>query len=124
DGGRRAIAGGGAHRDPAAHGEAARAGDASAHLERQAAPRGGAPAAPLRRAAPAAQADPVPPGARGGAVGGGARQAAAVAMIWDVAICGGGPAGLAAALHAAAAGFSTLVLERSAGAPDKACGEG
>ena len=45
-------------------------------------------------------------------------------MIWDVAICGGGPAGLAAALHAAAAGFSTVVLERSAGAPDKACGEG
>lgn len=45
-------------------------------------------------------------------------------MIWDVAICGGGPAGLAAAVHAARAGFSTVVLERSAGAPDKACGEG
>jgi len=45
-------------------------------------------------------------------------------MIWDVAICGGGPAGLAAAVHAARAGFSTLVLERTPGAPDKACGEG
>ena len=45
-------------------------------------------------------------------------------MIWDVAICGGGPAGLAAAIHAARAGFSTVVLERAAGAPDKACGEG
>ena len=44
-------------------------------------------------------------------------------MIWDVAICGGGPAGLAAALHAVRAGFSAIVLERSA-APDKACGEG
>ncbi len=45
-------------------------------------------------------------------------------MIWDVAICGGGPAGLAAAVHAASAGFSTLVLERTPGVPDKACGEG
>ena len=45
-------------------------------------------------------------------------------MIWDVAICGGGPAGLAAAIHSARAGFSTVVLERSAGPPDKACGEG
>jgi len=45
-------------------------------------------------------------------------------MIWDVAICGGGPAGLAAAVHAARAGFSTVVLERTPGAPDKACGEG
>ena len=45
-------------------------------------------------------------------------------MIWDVAICGGGPAGLAAAIHCARAGFSTVVLERAPGAPDKACGEG
>jgi len=45
-------------------------------------------------------------------------------VIWDVAICGGGPAGLAAALHAARAGFSALVLERTPGVPDKACGEG
>ena len=45
-------------------------------------------------------------------------------MIWDVAICGGGPAGLAAAIHCARAGFSTVVLERTPGPPDKACGEG
>jgi len=45
-------------------------------------------------------------------------------MIWDVAICGGGPAGLAAAIHSARAGFSTVVLERAPGPPDKACGEG
>jgi menaquinone-9 beta-reductase len=45
-------------------------------------------------------------------------------MTWDVAICGGGPAGLATAIHAARKGFSTLVLERSAPPPDKACGEG
>jgi flavin-dependent dehydrogenase len=45
-------------------------------------------------------------------------------MTWDVAICGGGPAGLAAAIHAARRGFSTVVLERSASPPDKACGEG
>lgn len=45
-------------------------------------------------------------------------------MTWDVAICGGGPAGLAAAIHAAKRGFTTVVLERSAPPPDKACGEG
>ena len=45
-------------------------------------------------------------------------------MTWDLAICGGGPAGLAAAIHAAKRGFSTVVLERSAPPPDKACGEG
>jgi flavin-dependent dehydrogenase len=45
-------------------------------------------------------------------------------MIWDLAICGGGPAGLAVAIHAARAGFSAVVLERSPGATDKACGEG
>jgi menaquinone-9 beta-reductase len=45
-------------------------------------------------------------------------------MIWDVAICGGGPAGLAAAIHAATRGFSTIVMERSAPPQDKACGEG
>jgi flavin-dependent dehydrogenase len=45
-------------------------------------------------------------------------------MIWDVAICGGGPAGLATAIHAARKGFATVVLERSVPPPDKACGEG
>jgi flavin-dependent dehydrogenase len=45
-------------------------------------------------------------------------------MTWDVAICGGGPAGLAAAIHAASHGFSTVVLERGPSPQDKACGEG
>jgi flavin-dependent dehydrogenase len=42
----------------------------------------------------------------------------------DVAIAGGGPAGLAVAIEAAARGLSALVLERRRGLPDKACGEG
>ena len=42
----------------------------------------------------------------------------------DVAIVGGGPAGLAAAIGAARRGLSVVVLEKRAGAPDKACGEG
>jgi flavin-dependent dehydrogenase len=42
----------------------------------------------------------------------------------DVVIAGGGPAGLAMGIHAAQRGLSTLVIERSAAPPDKACGEG
>lgn len=42
----------------------------------------------------------------------------------DVAIVGGGPAGLAVAIIAAEQGLSALVLERRDGPPDKACGEG
>ena len=42
----------------------------------------------------------------------------------DVAIAGGGPAGLAAAIRSAQRGFRTVVFERSAGTLDKACGEG
>ena len=42
----------------------------------------------------------------------------------DVLIAGGGPAGLAVAIRAATRGFRTVVLERSPGVPDKACGEG
>jgi menaquinone-9 beta-reductase len=45
-------------------------------------------------------------------------------MTVDVAIAGGGPAGLAAAIRCARRGFRTVVFERSAGVPDKACGEG
>jgi flavin-dependent dehydrogenase len=42
----------------------------------------------------------------------------------DVMIAGGGPAGLAAAIRSARRGFRTLLIERSASVPDKACGEG
>jgi menaquinone-9 beta-reductase len=42
----------------------------------------------------------------------------------DVTIVGGGPAGLAVAIHSAVRGLSTVVLERSVAEPDKACGEG
>jgi flavin-dependent dehydrogenase len=45
-------------------------------------------------------------------------------VIWDVAIVGGGPAGLAAALEARRVGCSVVVLERQAVPVDKACGEG
>src|SRR5215218_5199088 len=43
---------------------------------------------------------------------------------YDVAVAGGGPAGLAAAICAAQRGLSTVVLERAFAPPDKACGEG
>jgi flavin-dependent dehydrogenase len=42
----------------------------------------------------------------------------------DVAIAGGGPAGLAAAIRAAQRGFRTVLFERGGAIPDKACGEG
>jgi flavin-dependent dehydrogenase len=45
-------------------------------------------------------------------------------VIWDIAIAGGGPAGLAVAIRAAQGGRKAVLLERSADAPDKACGEG
>src|SRR5207248_10777605 len=109
---------------PAAHRQAAAARDDPPDLQREAAAGGGAAAAAVRRAAAAAPGDAAPAGPRGGAVGRRAGSPAPPAMIWDVAICGGGPAGLAAAIHSARAGFSTVVLERAPGPPDKACGEG
>ncbi|MBS2015603.1 MAG: NAD(P)/FAD-dependent oxidoreductase [Deltaproteobacteria bacterium] len=42
----------------------------------------------------------------------------------EVAVAGGGPAGLAAAITAALEGCSVTVIEPKAGAIDKACGEG
>ncbi|WP_435743745.1 NAD(P)/FAD-dependent oxidoreductase [Nocardioides sp. SYSU DS0663] len=42
----------------------------------------------------------------------------------DLVVVGGGPAGLATALHAARAGLEATVLEQRSGTVDKACGEG
>lgn len=45
-------------------------------------------------------------------------------MSLDLLVVGGGPVGLGAALYAARVGLSVTVVERRAGAVDKACGEG
>jgi flavin-dependent dehydrogenase len=45
-------------------------------------------------------------------------------MIYDVAIVGGGPVGLVAAIDARLSGLSVVVLEQRSGVIDKACGEG
>ncbi|KGI66918.1 NAD(P)/FAD-dependent oxidoreductase [Mycolicibacterium rufum] len=42
----------------------------------------------------------------------------------DLLVAGGGPAGLATAIHAARRGLQTVVLEKRPGSVDKACGEG
>lgn len=44
--------------------------------------------------------------------------------IFDVAVVGGGPSGLAAAIAAAQQRLSVVVFEQRQGPPDKACGEG
>jgi len=45
-------------------------------------------------------------------------------VTWDVAIAGGGPAGLSAAIAIAQKGLRTLVVDRQHAPIDKACGEG
>jgi flavin-dependent dehydrogenase len=47
-----------------------------------------------------------------------------VSGVHDLLIAGGGPAGLATALHAARAGLDTVVAEPRPAPVDKACGEG
>ena len=42
----------------------------------------------------------------------------------DLLVAGGGPAGLATAIHAARAGLEAVVIDRRPGPIDKACGEG
>jgi flavin-dependent dehydrogenase len=44
--------------------------------------------------------------------------------VIDLLVVGGGPAGLATAIHATLAGLEAVVIEPRAGAVDKACGEG
>jgi flavin-dependent dehydrogenase len=44
--------------------------------------------------------------------------------VIDLLVVGGGPAGLATAIHGARAGMKVVVAERRQGAIDKACGEG
>jgi flavin-dependent dehydrogenase len=44
--------------------------------------------------------------------------------VIDLLVAGGGPAGLATALHAVRAGLEVVVVEPRAGSIDKACGEG
>ena len=45
-------------------------------------------------------------------------------MIYDIAVVGGGPVGLAAAIEGRLAGLSVAIIEQRGGSIDKACGEG
>jgi flavin-dependent dehydrogenase len=45
-------------------------------------------------------------------------------MVRDLVIVGGGPVGLAVGIAARQRGLSAVIIERSVGLPDKACGEG
>jgi flavin-dependent dehydrogenase len=54
----------------------------------------------------------------------GAAGPAVDALTVDVLVVGAGPVGLAAAIHACAAGLDVVVVDRRTGTFDKACGEG
>src|SRR6267378_459054 len=109
-----------AHRHPPLRGPSPRARDPAPHLEWKASPRRGASAAAGRRAAFARSRHPAPRREGDRAL----LARADAGLMHDVAIAGGGPAGLAAAIRAAQRGFRTVVFERSHAVPDKACGEG
>src|SRR3954470_15814273 len=109
-----------AHRRASSAGPSARSRDPPADLEREAPPRRGAAPAPIGRAAP--PRSPHPAARREGdrALAPGADRR----LMLAVAIAGGGPAGLASAIRSAQRGYRTVLFERAAGGPDKACGEG
>src|SRR5262249_3411326 len=123
----------GAHRRAAPHGPAPVAGDAPPDLQREAAAHRGAPALEHGHAPPAGADDRGPTGGRDGPVGAGAGPSTTetapgagdvTAPPLDVAVVGGGPAGLAVAAMAARRGLSVILLERAPLPHDKACGEG
>src|SRR5262249_12736081 len=63
-------------------------------------------------------------GAAGRAAALPARPRTSAGGMTDLVVVGGGPVGLAAAIHAADRGLSAVVLERRTPPLDKACGEG
>ena len=122
-----------AHRRAAAHRAAARPRHPPPHVEREAAPLRGAPALDHGHAASAGAGERGAAGGRDAEVRArpGTRpspsraRAGDVSMpAVDVAVVGGGPAGLALAAMAARRGLSVVLLERAPLPHDKACGEG